>query len=69
MLNQELLANAIKRSGKTNKFLAEKLGMSSTGFYLKRSAKNDFTTSEIYILCHELNLKKNDMVKIFFDEK
>lgn len=66
MLNTDLLAESIRQSGKSNKFLAEKMGISTTGFYMKRRGERPFKSTEINILCDELTLTKSELVKIFF---
>lgn len=67
MLNKELLADWICKSGKRKEHLAERLGLSRQGFYLKCIGKTEFTASEINILCDELSISKlTDKEHIFF---
>lgn len=67
MVNELMLENRIKESGKKIGYLAEKLGISRQYFCQKRKNKADFTNRETDILCKELNIT-NIMEKesIFF---
>lgn len=67
MVNTELLEDIISRSGKKKEYLAEKLRLSRQGFYLKCKGINDFTATEVYILCGELGIENlADKERIFF---
>lgn len=57
MTNTALLDDYIAKSGKKKKYLAEKVGLSSAGFYNCCTNKAEFTASQIQILCEELNIK------------
>lgn len=56
MTNTELLDAEIKASGKKVGYLAEKCGLSATGFYNCRTNRAEFKASQIEILCRELNI-------------
>lgn len=67
MTNVELLDAEIKASGKKIGYLAEKCGLSATGFYNCRTNRAEFKASHIQVLCQELNI--NSLAKrqaIFF---
>jgi len=55
---------AIKRSGKSKKELAHKLGLSTMGLYKKINNITEFKASEIYILAKLLDIENKE--KIFF---
>lgn len=66
MINIEALEDAIKRSGKTYTYLAEKLGLSLQNFRLKCKGLSDFRLSEVKRLCEELSITSTaEMKKIF----
>lgn len=67
MNNSELLKQKIEESGKTVTFLAKKVGLSRTGFYNCIANKAEFKSSQIKILCDELNIKSlKEIQRIFF---
>ena len=67
MVNTQMLEKAITDSGKTKRFLADRLGRSVQSFRLKRTNANFFNTDEVAILCDELDITKlSDKEKIFF---
>ena len=69
MLNSELLKNRINDSGLKKKFIAEQLGITYQGYYLKENGINEFTASEIQGVKKLLALTDKDVKAIFFSEK
>lgn len=57
MTNTALLEELIARSGKKKKFLAEKCGLSTTGFRNCVNNAAEWRVSHITILCAELGIK------------
>lgn len=68
-IDVELLDNAISKSGFKNSHFCEKLGISKQSFSNKRRGLTAFRQSEVYVMCHLLNLTDDDGIKIFFPEK
>ena len=67
MNNTELLIQKIKESGKKNKYLAEKVGLSYAGFRNCVINKAEFKPSQIDVLCKELNISTlKEKEAIFF---
>jgi hypothetical protein len=67
MNNTALLEQKIKDSGKKNKFLAKKVGLSYAGFRNCVTNKAEFKASQIDILCEELNITSlKEKESIFF---
>ena len=67
MTNEELLTDKIKQSGKTKKFLADKVGLSWAGFQNCLKNKAEFKASQIDILCEELGITSlREKESIFF---
>lgn len=66
MTNVTLLDEYIKKSGFKKSFIAEQLGISSYGFALKCSNKNEFKATEIELLCNLLKIDIKDRMAIFF---
>ena len=66
MINVEELEKAIKESGKTYTYLAEKLGISLQNFRLKCKGLLDFRLSEVKRLCVELNITDTKRMKKIF---
>ena len=67
MNNTALLEQKIKESGKKNKFLAAKVGLSYAGFRNCVINKAEFKSSQIDILCEELNITSlKEKESIFF---
>ena len=56
MTNTELLERKIAESGKKKGYLAEKCGLSRTGFNNCVKNRAEFKTSHVKILCYELNI-------------
>lgn len=56
MTNTELLERKIADSGKKKGYLAEKCGLSRTGFNNCIQNRAEFKTSQVKILCLELNI-------------
>ena len=67
MTNTELLEQKIKESGKKVSYLAEKVGLSRSGFRNCVINKAEWKASQIDTLCAELNITDMREVKrIFF---
>lgn len=67
MTNTELLEEKIRNSGKKKNHLAEKVGLSSTGFRKCVVNKAQFKTGQIKILCEELGIRTpEELHDIFF---
>lgn len=67
MNNTALLEAKIKESGKKRNFLAEKVGLSYAGFRNCVTNKAEFKSSQIDILCDELNITSlKEKEAIFF---
>ena len=56
MTNTELLEQKITESGKKKGYLADKCGLSRTGFNNCIKNRAEFKTSHVKILCYELNI-------------
>lgn len=70
MTNTELLRKKIDESGYKIYFIAEKLGLTPQGLYLKLNNTNQFKAGEIQKLCQILGITNSDEMKeIFFDGK
>lgn len=70
MTNTELLEAKIKASGKKKGYLAKKTGLSPSGFWNCVHNRAEFKTSQVDVLCEELNIV--DLVEkdaIFFARK
>lgn len=67
MTDSAILRDKIKEKGLDYTYLAEKLGLSRYGFYLKVDGKNEFKTSEIAKLCELLGITSlREKERIFF---
>lgn len=67
MNNTALLEQKIKESGKKRNFLAERVGLSYAGFRNCVINKAEFKSSQIDILCEELNITSlKEKEAIFF---
>lgn len=67
MNNTALLEDKIKQSGKKRNYLAEKIGLSYAGFRNCVTNKAEFKSSQIDILCDELNITSlKEKEAIFF---
>lgn len=70
MTDVELLKQKIEESGYKIYFIAEKLGLTPQGLYLKLNNTNQFKASEIQKLCRILDITDpNEMKAIFFVEE
>lgn len=69
MTNTELLEEKIAQSGKKKGYLAEKVGLSTGGFYNCCNNKAEFTARQIAILCEELNITTFEEMKAIFFAK
>lgn len=70
MVDEKLFNEKLKASGLKKTFIAEKLGITPQGLYLKIKNVNDFTSTEIQILTQLLritSLKERD--RLFFASK
>lgn len=65
MVNTKLINDLITEKGLKLKFIAEKMGITSTGLRQKINNKTEFKVSEAYILCKVLGVDgiqlKNDI--------
>lgn len=67
MNNTALLEDKIKASGKKKSYLAQKVGLSSTGFRNCVINKAEFKSRQIDILCDELGINSlREKEAIFF---
>lgn len=66
MTNTSLLEQYIEKSGYKKGYLAQQLGLTSYGFALKISNKNEFKASEMTKLCKLLKISAKDKEAIFF---
>ena len=66
MVNSELLEEVIRLSGKKKGFLAQQIGLTRAGFRNCCVNKAEFKISQVKVLCHELHIDNDDMLKIFF---
>lgn len=66
MTNTALLDEYINKSGYKKSYIANALGITRAGFFLKCTNKNEFKASEIEALCKLLNIGITDRIKIFF---
>ena len=67
MVDTQLLEEEIKKSGKTKRHLAEKCDCSIQALRLKINGIYDFTTTQVEVLCSELNITTlTKKEKIFF---
>lgn len=69
MTNTEMLRRYIRNSGLKHGFLAEQLGLSRAGFWLKVKGTNEFTVSEVMALTKLLKLSTRERDQIFFNQK
>lgn len=69
MTNTEKLKGAITASGFTQAEVAEKMGISATAFNNKITNKSRFTANEIVFLKKLLNLSRDEVDAIFFNEE
>lgn len=65
LINSELLDAKIEESGLRISFIIEKLGISGTAFYKKKSGEIPFRAAEIYVLKDLLRLSDADVEAIF----
>lgn len=66
MVNAQLLDDKIDKSGFKIKHICDVLGITPSGFFLKRQGKRKFKVAEIYVLTDLLRLSEEDKQKIFF---
>ena len=66
MVNAQLLDEKIEKSGYKLNYICEKIGISRSGFNLKRSNKRPFRTCEIYVFSDLLNILVEEKQSIFF---
>ena len=66
MVNSLLLLGTIKNSGKTQGYLAKKLGVCRQTLANKVAEKTKFKNSEIVVLCNELGITDHEDVRRLF---
>lgn len=66
MTNLELLEAKIKQSGKKKSYLAKKVGLTPAGFRNCCLNKSEFRTSQVKILCEELNIDNAEEKEAIF---
>lgn len=67
-MNYIELEMVIKDSGLKKSYIADKIGMSRQGFYLKLNGERQFSQSEIMGLKEVLRLSDKQFMRIFFNE-
>lgn len=68
MTNLELLKAAIKSSGASITFLADKCAITRTSLYSKLEGISEFKLSEIIAICDALKLTTVERDTIFFND-
>lgn len=70
MIDLVMLNDIIKQSGKTQKHIAQSMGLTREGLRLKLIGQSDFKTEEVNSICRELGIN-NAMMRnrIFFAKK
>lgn len=67
MTNVNLLNEKIKQSGLKRSYLAERIGVSTSGFYNLCTGKAEFKVAQVKILCRELHIDDpSEWQDIFF---
>lgn len=66
MTNTALLEAKIEASGLKKNYIADQLGITYQGFYLKLVGKNEFIASEIQKLTKLLDIPDKEIKPIFF---
>ena len=67
MVNTKKLNEIIENSGLKKKNIAESLGLTPQGLYLKLNGKQDFRVNEANELCRILGINRaRDKIDIFF---
>lgn len=66
MTNTELLEVKLANSGMKLCYIAERLGLTYTGFRLKVKGQQEFKQSEIAAICDLLGLSADEKEAIFF---
>ena len=66
MTNTALLKEAIRKSGYKKAFLAEKVGLSCSGFWNCVNGRAEFRASHISVLCELLGLTDLDEINAIF---
>ena len=70
MIDLAMLNEVIKGSGKTQKHIAEVMGLTREGLRLKLIGRSDFKTEEVNSICRELGINNAAMRnRIFFAKK
>lgn len=67
-MNAQLLDEKIEKSGLKKKFIYDSLGISHTAFDKKQKGITPFRKSEIFTLCHLLDLSDSDRKYIFSED-
>ena len=69
MTNTTLLKQKIDASGYKVIYLAERVGLTPQGFYKKLKDGSEWTFSQVMVLKELLHLSKEEVDRIFFNEK
>lgn len=70
MVNTALLEDAIRRSGKKKRYLADKVGCTYQSLRQRCNNIYDFKSSDIEVLCEELGITDlNEKERIFFAKR
>lgn len=67
-VDSKLLFEKISASGYKIGYIADMLGLSRQGFYMKCHGDTPFRKSEIYVLCDLLKITDDIAPKIFYPE-
>ena len=66
MVDFDVLDKRIKKSRYTQKYLAERLGLSPSGLKRKLMGQTEFKLDEVTTLARLLNLSGEELLQIFF---
>lgn len=69
MYRQDLLEQAIEKSGLRRRYIVKELGISYASFSGKLYGKVEWKTPEVHKLCKVLRISKSDMIRIFFADE
>ena len=69
MVDFKALNEAIAKTGKSNEFIADALGLSVQGWLNKRKGVYDFNVNEAQKFGEALGLKNKEIVEIFLSKK
>ena len=65
IINYSLLEQVIEKSGKSNEYIADALGLSRQGWLNKRNGKTDFTVVEAQAFSDAFGLTDGERLAIF----